>query len=110
MKHTDKKEKITMVKNPKNHREWELKEIEEDSQGYLSAQAAYHEDKERAGERRAYEADLDLFREAFVAAGGDRKDAEAAFKAHRNEQAAVAARQADTAALAQHHNRIKGVL
>jgi len=73
-----------MTKNPRDHREWTLEELEEDSQGYLAAQAALREDKENAAKQRAYEADLELYRKAFVEAGGNARDAEAAFQAHRN--------------------------
>ena len=86
-----------MTKNPKDHREWTLEEVEEDSQGYLAAQQAYDEERAQAEERRTYEADLKHFRAAFVAAGGEEEAAEAAFRARRNEQAAEAAREAEQA-------------
>ncbi len=62
-----------MTKNPRDHREWTLEEVEEDSAGYLAAQAIYHEDREKAAEQRAYEDDLERFTEAFVAAGGEQR-------------------------------------
>ena len=102
-----------MTKNPKDHREWTLEEVEEDSQGYLAAQQAYHEERAQAEERRAYEADFRHFREAFVAAGGAEEAAEAAFQAHRNEQAAEAAReaeQADQVAAERSKRMLRGVL
>jgi hypothetical protein len=32
-----------MTKNPRDHREWTNVELEQDPQGYLAAQEAYHE-------------------------------------------------------------------
>jgi hypothetical protein len=86
-----------MTKNPTDHRDWTLEEVEEDPNGYLSAQATYHEERAEALERRAHEDDLERFTETFVAAGGEKRDAEAAFRAHRRERAAEAAARADSA-------------
>jgi hypothetical protein len=88
-------------KNPKDHRDWTLKEVEEDPNGYLAAQGTYHEEKKREREERAHQDDLERFTETFVAAGGEERDAEAAFRAHRNKQAAEAAARADGAAAEQ---------
>lgn len=81
-----------MTKNPRDHREWTNVELQHDSAGYLAAQKAYHEDQAKAREEAFYKDDLRRFTQAFVAAGGEAKDAERAFKASRNEQAAEAAR------------------
>jgi hypothetical protein len=48
--------------------------------------------------------------EAFVAAGGESRAAEAAYTASRNEQAATAARQADQAAAGLTRSRIRQAL
>ena len=87
-----------MTKNPRNHREWTNEELEQDSAGYLAAQEAYREDREKADHQRREKDDLERYTEAFVEAGGNRSDAPAAFKAERNRRAAEAASQADQAA------------
>jgi hypothetical protein len=53
---------------------------------------------------------LERFTAAFVAAGGKKSDAPAAFTAHRNQQAAEAAARADNEALVAGRRRIQGVL
>jgi hypothetical protein len=50
--------------------------------------------------------DKELYVENFVKAGGDKSAAEAAYKAHRNQQAAEAANRADTAAVVHTRRRI----
>ena len=55
-------------------------------------------------------ADLERFTAAFVAAGGNKSDAPAAFTAHRNQQAAEAAARADNEALVAGRRRVRGVL
>ena len=99
-----------MTKNPCDHRTWTNKEIEEDPEGYLTAQAGQREDQDkeraRAEEQRRYE----RFEEAFTKAGGTKADAEAAYKAHKNEQAATAARRADEAAQRAYEGAVKGAL
>lgn len=98
-----------MTKNPRDHREWTNKELEEDSAGYLEAQQAYREDQAAAAQKKRDEDDRERFTEKFVASGGMRSDAGAAWKGHRNEEAARAARAADAVARQhgmRHANRV----
>jgi hypothetical protein len=99
-----------MTRNPRDEREWTNKELEEDSAGYLAAQAARRKDEAAAEQKRRDADDLERFTEAFVAAGGSRSDAATAFKAHRNEQAATAAVQADLSAVEASRRRIRSVV
>jgi hypothetical protein len=87
-----------MTKNPRDERVWTNRELQEDSAGYLAAQQARRKDEALAEQTRRDADDLERFTEAFVAAGGKESDARAAFKARRNEQAAVAAADAEDAA------------
>ena len=99
-----------MTKNPRDHNAWTNAEIQEDSAGYLAAQQAYREALAAETQRRRDADDLERFTEAFVAAGGDKGVAAAAFKAHRNEQAAAAAKHADAVAGGQSRRRIAQAL
>jgi hypothetical protein len=58
-------------------------------------------------QKKRDEDDRQRFVEAYVRAGGSRSDAATAFKAHRNEQAAAAARQADKAAVERSRRRAR---
>jgi hypothetical protein len=95
-----------MTRNPRDEREWTNKELEADSAGYLAAQAARRKDEAAAEQKRRDADDLERFTEAFVAAGGTRSDAGAAYKAHKNGQAAAAAEQADQEAVAASRQRM----
>ena len=99
-----------MSKNPRDHREWTNEEVQEDAAGYLLAQERYLADQQREQEERRYQDDLARFTEAFIAAGGEEKAAEPAFKAARNERATVAARQAEEAASIHTRRRISQAL
>jgi hypothetical protein len=99
-----------MTMNPRDHREWSNKEVEENPQGYLAAQEAYREHKATEEQKKRDADDLERYTEAFVAAGGNKSDAAAAFRAHRNEQAATAARRADQEAAEQARRRIRSVV
>ncbi len=90
------------MKDSRNPNNWSNRELEQDTAGYLAAQLAYREDQAREGRQRQEEQDLERFTKAFVVAGGTRADAHDAYRAKRNEEAALAARTADeTARLAQ---------
>ena len=99
-----------MTRNPRDHRAWTNKELEQDPQGYLAAQEAFRKDRAKAEEERIYKSDLAHFTETFVAAGGAEKDAEAAFKAQRREQAAAAARAAAEHAMQAHRRHVTNTL
>ena len=64
------------------------------------------EAKAQAEEKRRYE----RFEEAFTNAGGTKADAEAAYKAHKNQRAAEAAGRADEAARRAYEGAMKGAL
>jgi hypothetical protein len=97
-----------MTRNPRDERDWTNKELEADPKGYLAAQAARRKDEAAEQQRKRDADDLERFTEEFVAAGGSRYDASAAFKAHRNEQAATAARRADQEAVVASRRRVRG--
>ena len=99
-----------MTKNPRDYRVWTNKDAQQDPQGYRAAQQACREDQAKAKEERIYKSDLRSFTEAFVAAGGEQKDAEAAFKAQRREQAAAAARAAAEHAMQAHRRHVTNTL
>jgi hypothetical protein len=99
-----------MTRNPRDEREWTNKELEADSAGYLAAQAARRKDEAAAEQKRRDADDLERFTEAFVRAGGNKSDAEVAYRAHKNERAAVAAREADEAAVVASRHRIRSQL
>jgi len=86
-------------KNPRDPGTWTNKQIEQDSEGYVAAQQAHREDKERAERQRREANDEARFVERFVAAGGRAADAPGAWRKTRNEQAAQAAALADASAL-----------
>jgi hypothetical protein len=91
-----------MTRDSRNPNNWSTREIEEDSAAYVAAQQAYRLDQAVAADRRQEEKDQERFTKAFVVAGGTRTDAHDAYRAKRNEEAALAARTADeTARLAQ---------
>jgi hypothetical protein len=98
-----------MTRNPRDHREWTNKELERDPEGYLAAQSARRKDQDAQEQKRRGADDLERFTEAFVAAGGSRADATAAFKAHRNEQATTAARAADQSAAEASRRRVRSM-
>jgi hypothetical protein len=90
------------MKDSRNPNNWSNRELEQDSAGYLAAQAAYRLDQAVASDRRQEEQDQERFTKAFVVAGGTRADAHDAYRQRVNEEAALAARTADeTARLAQ---------
>jgi hypothetical protein len=96
-----------MTRNPRDHTVWTNRELEQDPQGYLAAQEAYREHKATEEQKKRDADDLERFTEAFVAAGGNKSDAAAAFRAHRNEQATTAARRADQSAAEESRRRIR---
>ena len=57
-------------------------------------------------QKRREDDDKSRWTEAFVAAGGNPVDAQAAYRAYQNEQAAEAARVADREALQTHRRRL----
>jgi hypothetical protein len=65
-----------MTRNPHDHREWTNKELEQDPQGYLAAQAAYNENREAERRRGLEEADRQDFERPFVAAGGTKSESD----------------------------------
>ncbi len=87
-----------MTRDSRNPNAWSNREIEEDSAGYVAAQEASRLDQAREGRQRAEQKDLERFTAAFVASGGSKADALAAYRAKRNEQATEAATFADEAA------------
>jgi hypothetical protein len=95
-----------MTKDPRTPTKWTNAEIEQDAAGYLAAQRAYQEDQDRAKAKQAGAEDLERFTAAFVANGGTSADAEASYRALRNERAAQAARTADEAAQRQQHGNV----
>ena len=99
-----------MTKNPRDERVWTNPELEDDSAGYLAAQQARREDGALAEQTRRDADDLERFADAFAAAGGNRSDARAAFKKHRDDLAAQAAKAADEAAIVASRQRISSKL
>jgi len=87
-----------MTKAPRDERKWGNAELEADPQGYLAAQKARHEDEAAAADRKREQQDEEIFGAAFVANGGTKAGAGDAFRAKRDEQAALAARHADESA------------
>ncbi len=87
-------------------KEWTNKDIERDPEGYLEWQRKERERKAAEQEKRRADDDLKRFTEAFVAAGGSKSDATAAWKAHRNEQASETAKRADREAELQARRQI----
>jgi len=86
------------MKDSRNPNAWTLREIEQDTAGYLAAQQAYRKDRAVAEGQRNAERDRAAFEASFVAAGGTRSGAGDAYRAKRDEQAALAARHADESA------------
>jgi hypothetical protein len=99
-----------MTRNPHYHREWTNKELEQDPQGYLAAQAAYNENREAERRRGLEEADRQDFEHQFVAAGGTKSESDKEWQRHKNEMAAQAARRADTEAAEQSRRQIRSRL
>jgi hypothetical protein len=98
------------MKKPRDYRAWTNREIEQDSEGYVAAQQAYREDQEAAEQQRIEADDERQFTERFVEAGGRERDAAAAYKAHRNQQAAEEAGRMEDAALQGARARVRQVL
>jgi hypothetical protein len=98
------------MKKPRDYRAWTNREIEADSEGYVAAQQAYRDDRESSDRQRQEADDERLFTEAFVSNGGRERDAAAAYKAHRNQQAAEAATKAEASVLADARRRIRQAL
>jgi hypothetical protein len=98
------------MKEPRNPYRWTNREIEADSEGYVAAQQAYREDQEAAEQQRIEADDEARFTESFISAGGRERDAAAAYKAHRNQQAAEAATKAEASVLADARRRIRQAL
>jgi hypothetical protein len=74
---------------------WTNTEIEEDSSGYIAAQKAEREDRMKEAERKRQADELRHFERTYIAAGGSRSEAAAAYRAHKNEHAEQAAAVAD---------------
>jgi hypothetical protein len=70
---------------------WTNLDIQDDPQGYLEWQKQEREREARELQKRRDEDDLKRYTEEYVAAGGSRNDAAAAWRAHLNEQAAASA-------------------
>jgi hypothetical protein len=68
------------------------------------------EELETEKQKQREEDDKARYIKAFVDAGGNKSDGEAAYRAHKNEQAATAARQADQAAVIASRRRIRSQL
>jgi hypothetical protein len=90
------------------------KEIEQMGREEPGSAAEYlrlrREELEAEQQKQREEDDKKRYIEAFVAAGGNKGDAEAAHKAHRNERAATAAQRADQEAAAASRQRIRQAL
>jgi hypothetical protein len=78
------------MKDSRNPNAWTLREIEQDSAGYVAAQEAYRKDRAVAEGQRNEERDRAAFEAEYVAAGGTKSGAGDAYRAKRNEQAAAA--------------------
>jgi hypothetical protein len=90
------------------------KEIEQMGREEPGSAAEYlrlrREELEAEQQKQREEDDKRRYVEAFVNAGGNKSDAEAAYRAHRNEAAAGAAREADEAAVVAGRQRIRSSL
>ena len=95
------------MKDRRNHTRWTNTEIEQDSGGYIAAQEAYAEDKVEAERQRREADDQQRFEEEFVRGGGAKVEASAAWRKHRNEQAAEAASRAEQATLSGARHRVR---
>ncbi len=98
------------MKDPRNPYRWSNGEIETDADGYIAAQEAFRHAGEEAETRRREADDLQRFTEAYTEAGGDQKDARAAFREQRGQQAAAAATEAEASVLADARRRIRQAL
>jgi hypothetical protein len=98
------------VKNQRDPSKWSNVEIEQDSEGYVEAQAAYREDREQAETQRREQDDLRLFEEEFVRAGGKRSEAARRFREQRDRDGAEAASRASASVLQDARRRIRKVL
>ena len=87
-----------MTKDPRNPNAWNLREIEQDSAGYLAAQQAHKADQARAGAHEAEKQDRARFEAEYVLGGGTAAGAVDAYRKLRDERATEAARTADEAA------------
>jgi len=83
------------MKDPRDPRNWENTEIEQDAAGYVAAQQAFAEDRDAEHARKRERDALASFTEEFVRNGGKRSDARAAWQKLRNERASEAAERAD---------------
>ena len=99
-----------MTKDPRNPRTWSNVQIEQDPEGYVAAQQAYRDDRESSDRQRQEADDERRFTDEYVRNGGRGRDAAAAFRAHRNEQAAQAAAMADAEAEQETRRRARSVL
>ena len=88
-----------MTKSPRDERVWLNPELEKDSAGYLAAQQARKQDEAAAEAKAKEDRRYRDFEEPFLAAGGSKADAPAAYRQRVNEQAAQAAATADEAAI-----------
>lgn len=98
------------MKDPRKPDRWTNPEIEADSPGFVAAQQAFREDQERERAEQAEQWDLEAFTVTFVAAGGSRSGAEAAYRERRDEAARTAAEHADLAARRVSHRATMEVL
>ncbi len=98
------------MKNQRDPSKWSNVEIEQDSEGYVEAQAAYREDREQAETQRREQDDLRLFEEEFVRAGGKRSEAARRFREQRDRDGAEAASRASASVLQDARRRIRKVL
>ncbi len=95
------------MKDPRNPNRWSNKEIEADPQGYVAAQEAHRQDREKAESQRREADDERRFTAEFIRNGGRAADAPAAFRRTRSEGAARAAARADTTALTASRRHVK---
>jgi hypothetical protein len=90
------------------------KEIEQMGREEPGSAAEYlrlrREELEAEKQKQREENDKARYVAAFVTAGGMKTDAEAAYKAHKNEQAATAAQRADQEAVIASRQRIRQAL
>lgn len=98
------------MKDPRNPQKWTNEEIAGDAAGYVAAQEAFREDEARARALEAEQMDRERFVEAFVAGGGARSGAEAAWRAARDQRASEVAQQADQTARRVQLGAARGVL
>ncbi len=98
------------MKNPRDPNKWSNKEIEADPQGYVQAQEAFQEDRQKAEQQRRDSDDERRFTAEFIRNGGRAADAPAAFRRTRSEGAAQAAARVDTTALTASRRSVRQAL